>query len=120
MSYEESAKTILSQIRAKKEERNKRREMLTDALMADPEYKTVSDEIEVKQSHRKDVKSRLMKNPNIYQLNEALKTVNAEVKSLQRSLFDNLFRMEVETGEQLSLFDDNGKMLKVVKTYRIG
>lgn len=101
-------KAISVTIARKAELKEKRVELESELGRVNPQYIRISDQLKELTKIKKDEKDKALKNPDVAELNEAVKDLARDTKEIQMSLFDYLLQYKNDTGAD-TIQDNTGQ-----------
>lgn len=118
VNLEQLIKNHIANIDKLTEESRKHKEMLDDIFDNDPTYREHSEAAKEAAKIKSATKAQIMKQPQVAELSEKVKTMRSEIKESKAALSDYLQEYRRMSG-QTQIEDDRGEMREIVYTAKL-
>lgn len=113
IELEQVIKNHISGLTARRDQLKKLKEMVSDAFKNDATYEEAEAHLKEATKIKKDVKSKLMKQPGVSEAAEKVKDLSGEIKELDGALSDYLREYQRLSGSN-EIEDDEGNVHEIV------
>jgi hypothetical protein len=118
LNLENLIKSHVGTIEKLKIDAKAQKEMLDDIFLNEPTFKEHEALAKEANKVKSQTRAQIMKRPNVQQLVEKIKSMQADVKDIQSALSDYLQEYQRLSG-QSSIEDDDGEVRNIVYTARL-
>lgn len=118
VNLEQLIKTHIGNIDRITEESKKHKDMLDDIFDNDPTYRQHSEAAKEASKVKAATRAEIMKQPQVFELSEKVKTMRSEIKELKAALSDYLQEYRRMSGVS-QIEDDRGEVREIVYTAKL-